>query len=409
MQKYSKIGKDYQSLGLLGLSFFPMLFFPSVTFGLLPGTEVAPYAILFSIPYLKKIDYLLFIFLAYLAISSIVSSIYNFETRGILYESVRSLAAFVNPVIAFFVLFSFCRNSLEKMWRISLYIFIFIFFLGLLQSFNFLGFAESFFKFLVPKSSSVDLGIRGVTLLDIEPARAGVSFLFIYILIRGVYLKDKYFFISDLIIGLYILLIIESAMAFALYVAFFFIFHIKKTPYIILIALLLFPLLSGIESRTIMLIGEFYKRPIDEFIMLFINASGHRIFSIYASTFYGLLHPFGGGVGNWHASSQHAAILTGFDLTQLSYYKLLEHGVFASFRGSGYMMNMLIEGGATGFGLLLLTIFNKIYKIYKMNAQAKQVILIFLVKIFFIGSVGNPVAWICTALLLLYIYYNYEI
>ena len=398
------------ALGWFGLFFFPILFFPSVTFDLLPNTEVAPYAFLFSIAYLKNIDYRLLIFVFYLIVSSIISLAYNHEIDGIVYQSIRSLSAFINPVLIFFVLFSFDRHSLGKMWTVSLYIFLFLFFLGLLQSLNVIGWAEGFFKFLVPKSSSIDLGIRGVTLLDIEPARAGVSFLFIYILVRTVYLKNKYLFVSDLIIGLYLLLIVESAMAFALYVSFFLIFHFKKSPYIILIFIfLLFPFLSGAESRTIMLIDSFFNLSIGEFLLVLVNSSGHRIFSMYAAPLYGLLNPFGGGVGNWQLSSQHAALLTGIDLTQLSYYRDLEFGRFSTFRGSGYIMNLFVEGGIVGVWLLLLAVIRKINKIYKSCVQAKQIALIFFVKIFFIGSVGNPVVWVCTALSLLYIYYNNEV
>lgn len=410
MLAYIDRESKFYTLGWVGIFFFPLLFFPSVTFDLLPNTEVAPYAFLFSIAYLKNIDYRLLIFVFYLIVSSVISLAYNHEINEIIYQSIRSLAAFINPILIFFVLFSFDRHSLGKMWKVSLYIFIFLFLLGLLQSLNVIDWAQGFFKFLVPKSSSIDLGIRGVTLLDIEPARAGVSFLFIYILVRTVYLKNKYLFISDLIIGLYLLVIIESAMAFALYAAFFFIFHFKKSPFIILIFIfLLFPFLSGAESRTIMLIDAFFDLPFDEFLLLLVNSSGHRIFTMYAAPLYGLFNPFGGGVGNWQLSSQQAALLTGIDLTQLSYYRDLENGRFSTFRGSGYIMNLFVEGGVVGVWLLLSAVIRKTYKFYKTHMRAKQVILIFFVKIFFIGSVGNPVAWVCTALSLLYIHYNHEV
>ena len=183
MLAYIDRESKFYTLGWVGIFFFPLLFFPSVTFDLLPNTEVAPYAFLFSIAYLKNIDYRLLIFVFYLIVSSVISLAYNHEINEIIYQSIRSLAAFINPILIFFVLFSFDRHSLGKMWKVSLYIFIFLFLLGLLQSLNVIDWAQGFFKFLVPKSSSIDLGIRGVTLLDIEPARAGVSFLFIYILV----------------------------------------------------------------------------------------------------------------------------------------------------------------------------------------------------------------------------------
>ena len=72
-------------------------------------------------------------------------------------------------------------------------------------------------------------------------------------------------------------------------------------------------------------------------------------------------------------------------------------------------MNLFVEGGIVGVWLLLLAVIRKINKIYKSCVQAKQIALIFFVKIFFIGSVGNPVVWVCTALSLLYIYYNNEV
>ena len=76
---------------------FPLLFFPSITFGLLPS-EIFPWAIfasLFFIQYLQK-DYI--ILLGILLPFCCLALLNNVPPQ----ELIRSFFAFVNAVIAFF-------------------------------------------------------------------------------------------------------------------------------------------------------------------------------------------------------------------------------------------------------------------------------------------------------------------
>ena len=61
---------------------------------------------------------------------------------------------------------------------------------------------------------------RGVTLLSNEPARAGIDLIFIYIVIRTVFIKSSRKTVFDLLLFMYLAIFIQSFMAISLYLAY---------------------------------------------------------------------------------------------------------------------------------------------------------------------------------------------
>jgi len=147
-------------------------------------------------------------------------------------------------------------------------------------------------------------------------------------------------------------------------------------------------------------------------ILFFItNTSGHRLITIYSSFLYGINFPFGSGLGNWYAASVDAINMTGVDVSKFSYFQIYGDGYVIGTRSSGFLTNVILETGLFGFLFISIYILKSIKKYFYNSKESKIIIFMFLFKILFIGSVGHPVAWIVTVLLLRYIYIekiNYE-
>ena len=107
-------------------------------------------------------------------------------------------------------------------------------------------------------------------------------------------------------------------------------------------------------------------------------------------------------------SSIDALTLTGIDLSQYNYFKLYGNGNAVSIRSSGFMSNLVLDAGIFGIVVVLGYIWKKLYSFWSISVEAKAIIILFLFKIFFIGSVGHPVAWITVPLSLRYIKNNYK-
>ena len=107
-----------------------LLFFPSLTFNIF-NAEIFPWAFIYGVIKSKHIGYRLFFIILLMLGSFIFTSIFH---NGIFFlDSVRSMFAYLNPLIIFFVLIKinlqktiFFRNLINK-------IFIFLIVVGLLQ------------------------------------------------------------------------------------------------------------------------------------------------------------------------------------------------------------------------------------------------------------------------------------
>ena len=117
-----------------------LLFFPSITFGLY-SSEIFPWAFLFSIIYLKKINkpflFIVFLFLFFFTYS-IITNFQNFSY----FEGFRSLGAYFNSILPFFLILSLSLERVYKLIRVAKYIFYFLLILGLLQFFGLIDFFD---------------------------------------------------------------------------------------------------------------------------------------------------------------------------------------------------------------------------------------------------------------------------
>ena len=385
------------------LFFVTMFFFPSVTFGLL-SAEIFPWAFIASIFFLRHYSKDFFLVILFFFFSWVLSILFLGPT-----DSLRSIASYMNTLFAFAFVLSISEFEVYKFIKIIKIIFIVLLTLGLLQQFNLVNFLDETIKFLIPRGSSVALieANRGVRLLSSEPARAGNELIFFYILLRYVFVKPKFRLLFDIFFTLYILIVIQSFMVIS-FMALFLLLNMKfKT---IMLLLLSFPIIiySGLTftgGRTVDLIRDIIEIGNWSDIFFFVaNTSGHRLITIYSSYLYGIQVPFGGGLGNWFFASIEAIKMTGIDVSNYSYFKIYGDGNITGTRSSGFLSNLILETGLIGFLFILRYILKSLKKYWYISKDSKIIILMFLFKILFIGSVGHPIAWVVTVLLLKYIY-----
>lgn len=393
------------NLGFSGISFlaFPLLllFFPSVTFNLLTA-EVFPWATIVFLIYTRKYHAWLLLFSAYLFISALIVIAITDE----FFEAIRSLSAFLNALLGFELVLMLSNKHIKQLLLLLKYIFISLFILGFLQYFSAIDFLDPLISFLVPRASSSSLSFmgRGVTLLSSEPARAGVELVFIYLVVKTVFINKQLHFYADVFIALFLLFVIQSSMAMMLFLVYTILAYRLKLVLIIVLGMLIFPFLNiGGSGRAFNLVIELMEQSsYKDALYILFNTSGHRVISIFSSYTYGLLNPFGGGVGNWMNSSIDALNMTGIDLSDMNYFKRYGDGEAVSIRASGYVTNLMVDTGVVGTLLFFYYLQKRFKKFSAFLKEKKEIFWLFIVKILFVGSVGTPVSFICVALIMRY-------
>ena len=121
---------------------------------------------------------------------------------------------------------------------------------------------------------------------------------------------------------------------------------------------------------------------------------------------YGIDHLFGGGIGHWRETSVEALKMTGVDFSEINYFKFKGDSKPIPVRSSGYLSNLVLDTGLIGIATFLLFLFSILKQYWVINRESRNIILLFLFKILFIGSVGPPEAWIAAIVSLKHIKYN---
>ncbi|WP_371396489.1 hypothetical protein [Fretibacter rubidus] len=383
-----------------------LCFFPSITFGVL-AAEIFPWAILFFIASIHLIQPRLLVSSGMLILPLLISAAVattNFSGA----DSLRSVAAYLNVVAAFIVFLSLRQDAVEASCRLVKNVLIFLIVMGVLQFLNLLGFLEGVLSFIVPRASVTSLsemGNRGVTLLSSEPSRAGVEIVYLYVLCRLVFIKEKFGIFLDILCIVFLLTIIKAVQPLAFGIFAVSLFLIKKPSHAVaVVAILLIGLTLGVnveEGRAVVLLETLASSgSFSDAIFFLANESGHRLLTTYAFTAYGFQNPFGAGVGMWPIASIEALRATGVDITQLRYFLIHGDGNYISVRGSGLLSNMMLDVGIVGTSAFIYWVFYATRNIRRKDKTTILVLTLLFVKIAFIGSVGEPLPWIITALAL---------
>ena len=120
-----------------------LVYFPSVNFGLYRA-EIFPWATflaIFRVRKISRIDFFLIFFL-------ILSSLYGAYVSGDIFETIRSLAAYINFFSAYFLAKVLTETEIISSVRLNRLIFLFLIALGMLQIFNLIPWLSSFLEFV---------------------------------------------------------------------------------------------------------------------------------------------------------------------------------------------------------------------------------------------------------------------
>jgi hypothetical protein len=253
---------------------------------------------------------------------------------------------------------------------------------------------------MVPRSltESFDLGGRGVTLLSSEPARASYEILFIYITWR--YLQkmsatNKLFF--DFFIVFFILLILKSSMGSIILIVFLLCeYKLKFILSGLMIAIVGLPVLINMDSRAIyVILSIFSNSSLNGIFEYILSASGFRLISMIAAYRFGILHPFGGGIGLWQTTSVKAMYETGIDPNSLYYFN--EFGSFIPVRPTSFLSSMILDMGWMAI-MVVFYLIKPLFKLISFDNDLFPLIVTFLFYMIAVGAIGNPIPWICTAI-----------
>jgi hypothetical protein len=380
-----------------------LLFFPSITFSLL-SAEIFPWAFIYSI--IKKLKSYrkiniqkrvlvlvigLFISLSY-SFYVILSTSYNSDV-------LRSFVAYLNPILVYLIILGcskrelsiFC-NMIEKI--LGLFILI-----GIFQTIGIINFLEPIFKFIVPRSSTqslVEMGGRGVTLLSSEPSRAAYEIIFIYATWSYINRFIKYQYIFDFFFLIFILLIIRSSEGIVLLLIYLIAkYGIKFIFTVSVLGLFLASTLLEFQVRSVsFLYSLFIQSSFLDIYYLILNQSGFRLISLIASYRYAFFHPFGGGIGLWENTSIIALNETQINPNLMYYFE----GGYTAIRPISFLSSIALDMGVIGLFLIYYTLRPLFILLKNVKDPMFCFIVLFLFGIFFSGSIGNPVPWICMAI-----------
>ena len=393
-------------MNYLIFSFFSyLIFIPSITFSVIQA-EIFPWAMIFTMLYIVKIDKR-FLFIMLLILSS---SIYGYYQSGgsASLQVLRSLAAYLNTTLILIFLLQTNFSLVKRLFPVVKIMFYLLIIWGFLQYFELISFLDPFIKILIPRGNADSLAFfnRGVTLLSSEPSRASYEFLFIYVAYRTIFLDRKNYFGFDCFITMFILFIIKSATGLVLLFVFFIIFYrLKFIVSAFLLAVVATPFLEQLSGRSFELIMVLLtSNSLESIYQVMLNLSGFRLISIMASIQYGFHEFFGGGIGNWELSSLQALNLTGYNPQEISYFQDISDGQWVSLRPTSYFAALMLDTGIFGTFIIAYYLYIVLRKFFKIDTNSKAIILLFLFYLIMVGSVGNPVPFIATAIALTYLY-----
>jgi len=394
-------------LNLMMRFFSILLFFPSISFGLL-AAEIFPWAAFYSLIYTRLLNRHIVAIGVVLLLSTLFTLSDSFIDGGVNTDMLRSFAAYANVLLIFQCILYLSHRNILKLIYISKAVFLFLLGLGFLQLIgsDILG---SFIKLIVPRGEGtalIDSG-RGVTLFATEPARAGIELTLIYLIIRMTLLNGRSIHPMDMLIIVYQIVIIKStsSVAFTMIAIAIMMLQYPKNYKIIVgfFLLSIFTLSVFSHGRASVLFSTLleYENYKDALFFL-INESGNRLIALYAFILSGFNHLLGHGVGNWQEASIIAVKESGFDYSSLRFFDVHSDGELSSFRGPGIISNLMLDIGLIGIIIVYYSFSRALKGIAKGTRVKKAVILIFLFKILLFGSPGNPIPLIMLALVLRY-------
>ena len=407
---------------------FPLIFFPSITFGLVPA-EIFPWAFIVAIFYFKK-NYKDFLKIIIIFLPSIIIAIYaNVATIDI----IRSLFAYLNVFFIFIVVLKFNDKDLNILIKVLKYSLILIILITIIQ--YLIPQINMILQYLVPRLQIYSSGVfktdyAGHSGLSSEPSRHASEVIMLYVTYVLVSNNSKYLrIVKDTFVALFILLLnrsISGIFFLSIYAFIIYIDLIKNFKFLffsifILILSLIFIFtvnwtyifnLSFFDFKSLNFIKQLYE--FQNIQLIFDKIwywSGFRFSSILSA----YLNPtfFGYGMGNWYQASSIGYDLNLYLKTSEWFVLHCSDGIECGHRPTALLAGLILEIGIIPIiilALFLRKIVNKNYDTGKFNIPKNiniKFIWLFILSLVLLGNIGDPVVATCIAILFNAYYKNF--
>jgi len=371
---------------------------PSVTFGLLQA-EIFPWALIYSFFVGAIKSKFLWVMLSFALLHAILIGLL-FQQFS-LFDWLTVWGSYLNAILVFKMLLRADMRLILRMQRAAHFVFGLSIVIGCAQFSGLFEFLDSLIKFFVPRAQFSEIGYgRGVTIFSTEPSRASIELLFLYMVVRVSLTNgsSKPFILAyDFMLFMFVALIMKSITGISCALLFFAIAN-KSYRYFLVISLVAFSFLAvTYESRYIQLLSSLLaSKDLEAIFSILVDSSGFR-FSSVISAYYSIFDSvIGYGAGNYANSSLVAFEFSGFNPDSISYFRN-RGGEFLSVRPPAFAANVILDFGVFG---LIFCIYWLRRLFSSLQASCYPLASAFLLVVFINGSVGNPVVWLCFAVIL---------
>jgi hypothetical protein len=125
---------------------------------------------------------------------------------------------------------------------------------------------------------------------------------------------------------------------------------------------------------------------------------GIRTVSLIGSYPWGIMHPFGWGLGSWPQASITSLLDLGLSEIEVAFFEMY-YSPYDGFRPTAFSADLFLETGVVGFALFALAMWPYISpKTMWQNPNTRAVVVLFLFNMIILGTIGDPLPFLFLAL-----------
>lgn len=386
-----------------------LLFLPNLTpAGPLFRSEIFPWAFFFAMRRSLQLSWPYLAFVAYLSLSALIM----LPSLGSPLIPARALFAFVNATVIFFALIACNDKEYRFLNRAVLVVLLVHVGVSLLQHSGYFPRAlVPMMRFFVERfTAEIYGGGRGVAGLYAEPAYAAVAVHYFFAYLMLVYKADtKKLPVIALILALalYDIFILRSFVGLVMFVIYVLSLFNRRQLVVasVITVVSLAVLIRAIGPRDdapraiTIAYNLIFEQEYTDFVPWLVENSGFRFISVWGAYLYGIVHPFGSGIGAWSNASISAMEALGLPAETIAHFASEHGGQFEGVRPTAFAAGLMLEAGIIGLALFLLTFLPYLgRRDFLTTRHARPIWLFFVFNTFALGSIGDPIPFAILAL-----------
>jgi len=386
-----------------------LIFVPNITLGtntpFLGRPEIFPWTSAYAVRRDLRPSLAYIIFATYL----VLSFGYYVATGGIFMIGLRSLMALINASIVFFTVLTVGDDEIKYLNRAFWLMFALNVAVSLMQYFAiFPGFLVRPMNFFIDRwvPTSWDYG-RGCSGLYAEPSyhAFGVHHYFAYaILLLNVDQKSPKGLILTAAMAIYDIVIVRSLTGLII-MTIYVVSHQNwrkawKPVLAIAVAFILalgwYGKSNDLPRSLEFVYHVFYSERYKDLFDYVMWEGGIRTVSLMGSYPFGLMHPFGWGLGSWPQASISSLLDLGISEIEVAFFEMY-YSPYDGFRP--FSADLFLETGVVGFILFAVAMWPYISpKAMWQNPNTRAVVVLFLFNMIILGTIGDPLPFLFLAL-----------